>query len=55
MKIVLPLWFPTETGTNPLWAEGWDSCLEEVQKRLEAAGIEYEMESKFGEGHPNGV
>lgn len=56
MKIVIPLWFPTNTGTNPLWAEGWDACLEEITKRLEAAGIPYEMEKKFGEGNttPNG-
>lgn len=52
-KPVLPIWFPTGTGTNPDWAEGWDSCLTEVMKRLEAAEIEFEMEKKFGEGNPD--
>jgi len=49
-EILLPTWFPTGTGTNVDWAEGWDACLLEVTKRLEEAGIEYKMESKFGEG-----
>lgn len=55
-KLVIPMWFPTDNGTNPLWREGWDSCLEEIQKRLEASEIPYEMEKKFGEGNtsPNG-
>jgi len=55
-KLVIPLWFPTNTGTNPLWAEGWDACLEEITKRLEDTGIPYEMEKKFGEENttPNG-
>ena len=49
-EIILPLWFPPGGGTNVDWAEGWDACLLEVTKRLEEAGIEYKMESKFGEG-----
>lgn len=48
-KLILPLWFPP--GSNVEWSEGWDSCLNEVLKRLEEAGIPYEMESKFGEGN----
>lgn len=48
-KVILPLWFSPGVG-NVDWAEGWDSCLDEVMKRLEAAGIPYEMEKKFGEG-----
>lgn len=51
-KVIIPLWFPVGSGTNSLWVEGWDSCLQEVVKRLEAAGIPYEMEKKFMEGSP---
>lgn len=51
--IILPLWFPTGTGTNPDWAEGWNSALTEVMKRLDEANIPYKMEEKFGEGSPN--
>ena len=49
-KLVIPMWFPTGNGTNPLWREGWDSCLEEITKRLESAGVPYEMETEFGKG-----
>lgn len=47
-KVILPMWF--SPGSNVDWAEGWDSCLNEVMERLEAAGIPYEMEKKFGAG-----
>lgn len=46
--VILPLWFGP--GGNVDCAEGWDSCLNEVMERLEAAGVPFEMEKKFGEG-----
>jgi len=54
MKLIIPKWSEAP-AFNTDEATGWDSCLEEIMKRLEAAGIPYEMEKKFGEGSPENM
>lgn len=46
MKVSIPMW-AERPFFNADEAEGWDSCLNEIIRRLEAAGIPYQMESEL--------